>query len=970
MPEFGTKMAPLTTLLRKSSTWTWGERQEEAFTWAKTWLSTKPVLIYPDYRLPFKLTTDASKTGLGAVLSQDQGSGDQPVAYASKVNSPLVAKYNISELECLAVVWAVRLFRPHLYGRNFTIVTDHVALKWLMSAKEPAGRLHRWALTLQEYDFEIQYRQDADNDPVIGHPPPNEIAAENSHRSEKDEAEHETAVIREVIVTGRDDRRVARDVYRPNTLAVSVTKDEIADEVARQLVKSLNGAAAVMNDELDADLEHAGTAVVRAAIAWRVDAAEMGIVQFTDDDIKREQTKSDCAAYYLLGSGVQRSSRQHLGRALARVVPPLRSVRTGDICDRWTIDVAGPLPVTDSGKLYVIAAVEYTTRYAVAEAVEEHTAKSIARFLINKVVLVLGPTREIMMDGGRAFGSQMITGLLNLLQAKQSTPVPYIPKLLGLVERFHRTWKNMVSLYINEEQDDWEEFLPCALYGYNGSEHATHGRIPRNTVAGLDDGTRFSSSGTQKEQARQAMYYNHRNVRHGTAFRIGQLVWIYRPARGPGITKFGHRWRGPGQIREAAGYGNYLVKMLESDREIVTHCSFLLSYYYPTQLLEQMAKDIYLDLRDEAVAAADIGPEEKVTEAQFDGLTGIAPVVTENNAVDNGNDASITTAASADAAAVENQQSVQDLDTSSGIVMISEPPQMIHPLMYDQPNAEAPKVVAAAPTDAIARRTRMQTQRDPRTYADRSNDRDQIDDADRATSRSRVSIMADHESATTRRSSSPGVSGLSNSATAQETATPRGDAEPVTEANARLTEQPQLQTTSPRQTKAATEEEAQITCSPARDGKELTASVRLSRDLITYDQMRPRMWINQRDYKQLWRDGRLQSIADSEDDGPQAEHNAESAQPTGRTITNAADDVPARTTAVARIDDDSLQRGRDCGAEIALPKEAQAEDRSKHAAEDGREQSPFTQVQPQEKPKEQQQRSSRFAQWSANHGAE
>ncbi|GMF42815.1 unnamed protein product [Phytophthora fragariaefolia] len=105
-----------------------------------------------------------------------------------------------------------------------------------MSAKEPAGRLHRWALTLQEYEFEIQYRPgreihvadasprrpvedtnaveaDADNDPVIVHPLPDEVAAENSHRSQKDEAEHETAVIREVITTGRDDGRVARDAY-------------------------------------------------------------------------------------------------------------------------------------------------------------------------------------------------------------------------------------------------------------------------------------------------------------------------------------------------------------------------------------------------------------------------------------------------------------------------------------------------------------------------------------------------------------------------------------------------------------------------------------------------------------------------------------------------------------------------------------------------------------------------------------
>ncbi|GMF39115.1 unnamed protein product [Phytophthora fragariaefolia] len=73
------------------------------------------------------------------------------------------------------------------------------------------------------------------------------------------------------------------------------------------------------------------------------------------------------------------------------------------------------------------------------------------------------------------------------------------------------------------------------------------------------------------------MYYNQRVVRQHAAFRPGQLVWIYRPAREPGITKFGHRWRGPGQVVEAAGYANYLGKMLEAGRELITHCSFQLN---------------------------------------------------------------------------------------------------------------------------------------------------------------------------------------------------------------------------------------------------------------------------------------------------------------------------------------------------------------------------------------------------------
>ncbi|KAF4037825.1 hypothetical protein GN244_ATG10075 [Phytophthora infestans] len=92
---------------------------------------------------------------------------------------------------------------------------------------------------------------------------------------------------------------------------------------------------------------------------------------------------------------------------------------------------------------------------------------------------------------------------------------------------------------------------------------------------------------------------------------MDNLCVVYRPAKGPGITKFGHRWRGPGKIVEAAGYDNYLVQMLESGHELVIHCSFLLSYYYPTHLLEEMAEDMAINLRDEAIAAADENSEEE-----------------------------------------------------------------------------------------------------------------------------------------------------------------------------------------------------------------------------------------------------------------------------------------------------------------------------------------------------------------------
>ncbi|POM59836.1 putative Transposase [Phytophthora palmivora] len=155
---FGSIMAPLTRLLKKDVESCWSVEQQFAFERVKAALTSKPLLIYPNFAKLFRLVTDASKVGLGACLMQDQGRGWQPIAYASKINSEAESKYSITELECLAVVWAVKLFRPYVYGRKFEIVTDHAALKWLMTRTELAGRLHRWSLTLQEYEFEILYR--------------------------------------------------------------------------------------------------------------------------------------------------------------------------------------------------------------------------------------------------------------------------------------------------------------------------------------------------------------------------------------------------------------------------------------------------------------------------------------------------------------------------------------------------------------------------------------------------------------------------------------------------------------------------------------------------------------------------------------------------------------------------------------------------------------------------------------------
>ena len=121
------------------------------------------VLAYPDFHRPFVLQTDASDLRLGAVLSQVDAFGhDHVISYASRSLSDRESKFSATEKEILAIIFAVDHFRAYLLGKKFTLVTDHSALRWLHSI-EAKGRLERWVMELQEYDFEVRHRPGPEN---------------------------------------------------------------------------------------------------------------------------------------------------------------------------------------------------------------------------------------------------------------------------------------------------------------------------------------------------------------------------------------------------------------------------------------------------------------------------------------------------------------------------------------------------------------------------------------------------------------------------------------------------------------------------------------------------------------------------------------------------------------------------------------------------------------------------------------
>lgn len=158
--HFATITAPITALLKKNiKKLEWTPEADEAFAKIKVALTSAPILANPDYDKPFIIQSDASDMGMGAILVQGEGEDEKVIAYFSQKLSSAQRKYQTTERECLAVILAVEKFRPYIEGARFTVITDHASLLWLRNLKDPAGRLGRWALRLQPYDFELKHRK-------------------------------------------------------------------------------------------------------------------------------------------------------------------------------------------------------------------------------------------------------------------------------------------------------------------------------------------------------------------------------------------------------------------------------------------------------------------------------------------------------------------------------------------------------------------------------------------------------------------------------------------------------------------------------------------------------------------------------------------------------------------------------------------------------------------------------------------
>ncbi|KAI9560471.1 hypothetical protein GHT06_014495 [Daphnia sinensis] len=573
--NFATIAHPLTELTKKNIPWCWKHEQKEAFNALKQRLTSSPILMHPDLTsAQYSIDTDASQYGIGAILRQNQQGEEVVIAYTSKHLSDREANWSTIEKELYAIIHAIKAFYVYVHGTRITVYSDHKPLEYIMKKQSQNGRLGRWSLFLQSFDITIVYRpgktnQNAD---TLSRIPIHQISYTPAISVISKAGLPSTAEIKQAQGTGLCIDQKKRFQHKLN-------KDGLLTHKGKILIPSClkHRVMERFHDHLLGG--HLGIAKTVKRISQRF---------FWPNMVK------DITMY--INSCTICAKRKAYGKKTAPLSP---LEPTTFIWQRVALDIVGPLPETYKGNRYILVMSEYTTRYMLAVAMKNQSARTVARKFIRHVILRYGSPLQILTDQGKNFLSNLIKDICSLLNIKQTRTTAYHPATDGMVERFNRTMGDMLASALTKDEHIWDEYLPYVMYIYNSSVHASTNETPHYLLFGQDpiEPDDISSSAARKRyidseadeffsiwrkaiiiaqeyfrkaQKTQKKFYDRGTTQ--TTFNVGDKVLLLDSRL---KSKLKPRWDGPFIVNRKMGPLNYAVqrenKNTTTTSEIVVH---------------------------------------------------------------------------------------------------------------------------------------------------------------------------------------------------------------------------------------------------------------------------------------------------------------------------------------------------------------------------------------------------------------
>jgi transposase InsO family protein len=511
MKDYACLAAPLYRLT-SGDEWIWTDVHDKAFDALKEKLMTEPVLAQPDLALPFKLYTDASDAGMGAVLAQEQAGGEKVIAYASQHFSRAeVRKYSTIEKEAAAVLWACKKFDPYLHGARFRIVSDHAPLKWLFGKVGAKGRIGRWQAHLLEFEGleGIDHLKGSLNVPadtlsrvpeILSMSGSNTSISAEELRRRQDEDEDFAKQKRNFKLEGGVWRYMGR-IFIPRCF-----RERLLDEY--------HGLGVHFGLRRTMDL-------VQALYFW----PKMSI------DVRQKIENCDICHRTKIVPGTIPQSLPAAQRPFQRIA----------------MDFAGPLRTTRKRNKYFLVVVDEFSRFVKIFPTKDCSSSSVVT-CFEQVCLEEGIPEEVLTDNGTHFTAECFEEVLRRLGVKHLRTAPYHPQSNGMAERMVQTVKKLVQAELIERGSTlWDESLSKIVLTYNSTRHPATGFSPFALARGRTSGLPQSrwlrvpdkvapvkvawKDVQDRSAAFKAASCKTKGGRKAPEFQQGQKVWWRRPGR-------------------------------------------------------------------------------------------------------------------------------------------------------------------------------------------------------------------------------------------------------------------------------------------------------------------------------------------------------------------------------------------------------------------------------------------------------
>ena len=476
---FSTIAYPLSDLTKKESPLEWTSSCQTAFDTLKNAIISPPIVSHIHDTGPVILDTDACDVGKGAVLSQMQGEHERVIAYGSRTLNSAEQNYCVTDKELLAIKHFVEYFRQYLLGRPFVVRTDHQALIWLFSLKEPKGRIARWIKILSAYDFSIEYRQGKKHlnaDGMSRCPNPRDCQCDTNETlscgpCKKCIRQSETMVshlisqpIHHVSTRSKCHSQQANEMiiqpwlqgYTANELRTFQQNDSAVGLIRswkQQGTRPTGSVVCSASPEVrhDWNLWHAleihDGILFKQFVRHETDESYLQLIVPKEmrTDIMTQMHASPLSGHLGRKRTIQKIRQQFYCYDLrhdvtlklkrcdicaANKTPPkhprasMGDMRTGAPMDRLCTDIMGPLPLTPRGNRYVLVVTDSFSKWVEIFPVPDQTASTCASIILNEVIARFSCPYDLHSDQGRNFESTIFRDLCQLLTIRKTRTSP------------------------------------------------------------------------------------------------------------------------------------------------------------------------------------------------------------------------------------------------------------------------------------------------------------------------------------------------------------------------------------------------------------------------------------------------------------------------------------------------------------------------------------------------------------------